>query len=351
MLQDQPLQPHDLRIDQRSEITAEFVAASYSDQVEIGSVSVAAPYLGEGAYELEGAMGEGSQPIQEPPSRSHRYHKQSTFDQRSEQEPRKLENMEFEETSNPQDVYAAASYSDQQVEAARGEMDAPAPKRSKGTSPASSISDPCSAVLQRSTFEQSAPSDTHIDDDDIELNVDFQQELEGLESLVLDSVRIPLTELVVIDEGLVLDRVDSIRKQIPRELAIAREILQRKQEILKQAEDYARNLIESTKKQANRIIQESALVRQAELKATRIRIETQRECEQLRQETSREVEHWREMAIAESQELQNGADDYARNVLGNLEGQLSQMLAIIRNGSQQLEAEKKVQDRANNHQQ
>lgn len=310
MLQDQPLQPHDLRIDQRSEITAEFVAASYSDQVEVGSVSVAAPYLGEGAYEPEGTMGEVSPPIQDPPSRSHRYHKQSTFDQRSEQEPRELENTEFEETLNLQDVYAAASYSDQ-VEA--------------------------------------APSDTHIDDDDIELNVDFQQELEGLESLILDSVRIPLTELVVIDEGLVLDRVDSIRKQIPRELAIAKTILQRKQEILKQAEDYARNLIESTKQQANRIIQESALVRQAELEATSIRIEAQRESEQLRQKTQEEIEYWRELAIAEYEEIQNGADDYARNVLGNLEGQLSQMLAIIHNGYQQLEAEK-VQDRANNHQ-
>ncbi len=281
MLQDKPLQPRDLRIDQRSEQASETSSAACSDEVEAGFASLGARR--EGGSILSGSSGstpeiESNSPIlglaRETRAVSHRYHRQSTF-------------------------------------------------------------------------EQSAASDT--DRDDIELNVDFQQELERLESLILDSVRIPLTELVVIDEGLVLDRVDSIRKQIPRELAIAREILQRKQEILKQAEDYARNLIESTKKQANRIIQESALVRQAELKATRIRIETQRECEQLRQETSREVEHWREMALTEYEEIQNGADDYARNVLGNLEGQLSQMLAIIRNGSQQLEAEK-VQDRANNHQ-
>ena len=353
MLQDQPLHPHNLRIDQRSEITTEFVAASYSDQVEADSASVADRSLDEEGYELEGAICNVSPPIQDPPSWSHRYHRQSTFDQQSEQEPKELENTEFEETSDSQDIYATTSYSNQ-VKATLGKMDAPVPEgsevisRREGTFPTSSISDPCSAVLRRSTFEQSAPSDTHIDDD-IELNVDFQQELEGLESLILDSVRIPLTELVVIDEGLVLDRLDSIRQQIPRELEIAKAILQHNQEILKQAEDYARNLIESAKKQANRIIQESALVRQAELEATRIKIEAQRESEQLRQKTQEEIEYWRELAIAEYEDIQNGADDYARNVLGNLEGQLSQMLAIIHNGYQQLEAEK-VQDRANNHQ-
>ena len=178
------------------------------------------------------------------------------------------------------------------------------------------------------------------------LNVDFEAELEELETLILESVRVPLTELVVIDEGLILERIDSIRKRIPPELEIALNILQRQQEILQQAENYARDLIESAKKQAKRIVDKSALIRQAELEATRIKIETQRECEQLRQKTQEEIENWRELAITEYEDIQNGADEYARNVLGNLEGQLTQMLGIIRNGCQQLEP-KTVQDKSN----
>ncbi|HHP7232133.1 MAG TPA: hypothetical protein ACFCUY_14900 [Xenococcaceae cyanobacterium] len=170
-------------------------------------------------------------------------------------------------------------------------------------------------------------------------NTDFQQELEQLENIILDSTRIPLTELIVIDETLLLDRIDSLRKQIPGELAIAKEILQRQQEILKQAGDYARNIIDSAKQQADQIIKESALVRQAELEATRIKITTQRECEQLRQETKEKVEQWQAITIAESVAIQDDADEYAKNILGSLEGQLSQMLEIVRNGYQQLDSQ------------
>ena len=79
-------------------------------------------------------------------------------------------------------------------------------------------------------LEQS--TDPNTIEDNIQFNTDFLQELERLENLVIDSVRVPLTELVVIDETLILARIESIRNQIPGELAIAINILERKQEIL-----------------------------------------------------------------------------------------------------------------------
>ncbi len=185
--------------------------------------------------------------------------------------------------------------------------------------------------------------------DEINLNVDFVKELDRLENFITDGVRVPLTELVVIDEILILDRIDSIKSKIPQELAIAVNIIQRKKEILQKAEEYAKNLLDSTNKQAERIIQRSALIRQAELEATKIKIEAERECQQMRQEAQKEIQEWQEVAIADYENIQNGADEYARGVLGNLEGQLSQMLGIIRNGYEQLEP-KTVQDRANHQQ-
>ncbi|MDJ0680716.1 MAG: DivIVA domain-containing protein [Xenococcaceae cyanobacterium MO_167.B52] len=209
------------------------------------------------------------------------------------------------------------------------------------------ISQDISNVSGSHPFVESS-SDSPTVEQNLRLNTNFLEELEQLENLVLESVRLPLTELVIIDEGLVLDQIESIRKQIPREMAIAINILQRKREILQQAQEYARKLIESANQQAERIIQKSALLRQAELEATRIKVETQRECQQLRRETQEEIEQWREYAIAEYQDIQQGADEYAKKVLGNLEGQLGQMLGIIRNGYQQLEPNT-VQDKSNHH--
>ena len=44
----------------------------------------------------------------------------------------------------------------------------------------------------------------------------------------------------------------------------------------------------------------------------------------------------RARAIAECDEIQNGADDYADHVLDSIEQQLTNMLQVIRNGRQQL---------------
>ncbi len=215
--------------------------------------------------------------------------------------------------------------------------------------PSQSIGKPIPHGSTSDTLPETAIN-SHTMQESIRLNTSFLQELEQLENLVLDSVRVPLTDLVVIDEGLALQQIESIRQQIPQAIEIASAILQRKQEILQEAQKYARESIESANKQAERIIQKSALLRQAELEATQIRVEAQRECQKMRRETQEEIEQWREYAIAEYQEIQHGADEYARNVLGNLEGQLGQMLGIIRNGYQQLESNT-VQDKSNHHQQ
>jgi hypothetical protein len=41
--------------------------------------------------------------------------------------------------------------------------------------------------------------------------------------------------------------------------------------------------------------------------------------------------------MAECEEIQNGADDYADHVLGSIEQQLNEMMRVIRNGRQQVQ--------------
>lgn len=165
----------------------------------------------------------------------------------------------------------------------------------------------------------------------------IQIELDNLEDLILDGTRIPLSELTILDGDLLLDHLNQIQENLPVELATAIEIVNRRQEIISEAERYACLLVKSAEEKATQIVQESAVVRQAELDGAKIRLKTEQECEQLKQITYNEVQQLQQDAIADCKAIQIDADNYANSVLGDIEQKLQEMLAIIQNGRQQLD--------------
>ena len=179
--------------------------------------------------------------------------------------------------------------------------------------------------------EQNTPSQT------FEQNFTWQEELENLEILLQEGVKVPLTELILIDREQLLKQLYLIKTKLPIVFAQAKDVLSNKHRIIQEAEDYAYNLVESAEDSAAQIISKSALVRQAELEATKIMFQVHKECEQLRQKTQAEIEQLKKTTIEECQRIQVGSDNYADAVLGDLEQQLSDMLSVIRNGRQQLE--------------
>ena len=193
--------------------------------------------------------------------------------------------------------------------------------------------------MLQSNYSQNHQSQ-HLDSEteivDRQPSVNVQAELDVLEDLILRGTNIPLTELIIIDEALVLERIDTIRENLPVELATAIELVNRRQKIIQQAENYARQLVISAKEKASAIVQEAAIVRQAELEAAKIKLQTEAECDRTEAETKAEIEQWRELAKTECLEIQNGADQYADRVLSSLEQQFYDMLAVIKQGRQQL---------------
>ncbi|MGF1542229.1 MAG: hypothetical protein ACFCU5_17595 [Pleurocapsa sp.] len=167
-------------------------------------------------------------------------------------------------------------------------------------------------------------------------SINIQAELEALEELILHGTHIPLTELIILDQGLLLDCLDKIKEHLPVELASAVEIVNRRQQIITEAENYARQLVESAQEQADAIVQEEAIVRQAELEAAKMKLKIEAECDRAEAETKAEIEQWRELAKAECREIQSGADQYADRVLSNLEQQFNEMLVVIKEGREQL---------------
>lgn len=166
---------------------------------------------------------------------------------------------------------------------------------------------------------------------------EIEAELNRLKELILDSSRIPLTALAIVDEELFLEQILQIQENLPTELATAVEIVNRRQEIIADAQGYACLVVKSAEEKAHQIVQESAILRQAELDAAKIRLKIEQQCEQLQQATRTEVTQLKQNAIAECQGIQEGADLYADSVLKDLEDRLAQMLIIVQNGRQQLD--------------
>ena len=171
------------------------------------------------------------------------------------------------------------------------------------------------------------------------LSFNIEIELNNLVQLALNCTTIPLTELIIVERDLLLNQLTQIKENLPIDLATAMEIANCRQQILSEAENYASLLVKSAEAKVQQMLQDSAIVRQAELDGARIRLKTERECEELKQTIQNEVAQLRQNAIAECQSIQAGADNYADDVLGDIEHRLQQMLEIIQNGRQQLDPE------------
>ena len=170
-----------------------------------------------------------------------------------------------------------------------------------------------------------------------QFSFNLEIELNSLEELIINSTNIPLTELSVVDRDLLLHQLNLIKENLPTDFATAIEIAKHRQKIIEDAEGYACLVVKSAEEKASQILQESSIVRQAELDGAKMRMKVERECEEVKQAARAEIERLRQNAIAESIEIQKGADNYADDVLSDIEQRLQQMLGVIQNGRQQLD--------------
>lgn len=182
-------------------------------------------------------------------------------------------------------------------------------------------------------FDQAETS--QVADDSIS-PFNLHDEIEDLAEMIVGATHIPLTDLAMVDVHLAMEQLNSIKVNLPIELATATEIVNRRQELISEAEGYACLVVKSAEEEAHRIVQESTIVRQAELDGAKIRLKTEQECEYLKQTTIAEVEQLRKDAIAECISIQTGADEYADGALADIEQRLQKMLAIVQNGRQQI---------------
>jgi vacuolar-type H+-ATPase subunit H len=150
--------------------------------------------------------------------------------------------------------------------------------------------------------------------------VELFNTLNELEEIIENSVKVPLTRRVLVDEDRLLDMLDRIRTTLPEEIRQAKWIIQEREKVLAEAKKEAGRIMEDVQKQMERRVDESEIARQAKIKA----------------------EEAVERAEGIAREIKQGARDYADDLLDQLEKNIEKIIAEIRDGRAELKGYKKT---------
>jgi len=145
--------------------------------------------------------------------------------------------------------------------------------------------------------------------------MDILHLVDRLEELFNQSHPIPLTHNVIVDEDKFLDIIDQMRISIPEEVKKAQEVFTKKDRVMAQAQEEANRTLQLAREKAETLVDKEALVQDAKHRA-----------EQIIQQARMEAEN-----------IKAGADQYALDSLMNLESEMQQLIAQVRNGVQVLE--------------
>jgi hypothetical protein len=210
----------------------------------------------------------------------------------------------------------------------------------------------------------------------INTNFSIEEELNRLEEIILDSPRIPLSGKTMIEEEVILDQLDYIRTNLPDAFARAQEIIRQQDEILLKAQEDGRRIVEISEQQSAQILDQSGIIRQAEAQSQQLMFQTKQECdarlrqtitetenirrsveqecqeklrqtiaesENIRLNATRELERYQQQVMAESDEKKAGADNYASDVLSQIERYLTNLsehfghqIRVVREGREEL---------------
>jgi vacuolar-type H+-ATPase subunit H len=148
--------------------------------------------------------------------------------------------------------------------------------------------------------------------------MDILHLVDRLEEIVKNSTQLPFSGMRLVDERHIWPLLDQMRISIPDEVRRAERTLRDKERTMAQAKEEAERILTLARSEAAQITAEHAVVRSAEEQAAAIRMRVEREAESIR----------------------SGADEYAFEVLCNLEQELKRALTVIENGIHTIQLER-----------
>lgn len=144
---------------------------------------------------------------------------------------------------------------------------------------------------------------------------DIMSLIDQLEEVIDGSKQVPFSANRMVSPDEVFDIIDEIRNSYPEDLKQARWIVKQQQEMAEDAERAANRVLEEAQERARALIAETEVVRAAEARAAEIL----------------------EDARANEREIRMGAEDYADEIMANLEVNLGKLLTAVQRGRDRLQ--------------
>lgn len=166
------------------------------------------------------------------------------------------------------------------------------------------------------------------------------KELLGKANFLLDKGLHIMPGFVIIRNAEMEATLDRIDASIPEDIKEAEMILKRRDEIHLEAQNRAERIINDAQNEAARVLSESELLRAVQQEATKIREQVISDCEDIKAQAIKESENTKMLAAQEAMKIREGAENYAEQILNNLDTDLNQLQQIVRNGQMYLEKQK-----------
>jgi cell division septum initiation protein DivIVA len=145
--------------------------------------------------------------------------------------------------------------------------------------------------------------------------MDIMALIDRIEEAMDNARSMPLTRQRLIDVEKVYEIIDEVRASFPDELKQARWIVKERQEMLEEAEKEANRVLEDARDRAEAMASEQEVVKRASEQAATIL----------------------DSARQQEREIRLGAEDYADEMLANLEVNLGKLLTAVQRGRDRLQ--------------
>jgi len=142
---------------------------------------------------------------------------------------------------------------------------------------------------------------------------------------------------VLVDRKHMLDLIDQLRIAIPANIRQAREVLQRRDQALAEAEREAARIVESAQRELDRRLGDTAVVRQAEERARQFSQAAEEQARQTLRDAEAQAASRLAAASDQARLQQEDADRYALALLNRLDTQMTAFLNSVRQGIQSLQ--------------
>ena len=152
--------------------------------------------------------------------------------------------------------------------------------------------------------------------------MDILHLVDRLEEIIRKSTQLPFSGIRLVDERHIWPLLDQMRISIPDEVRRAERVIREKERTLAQAHEEAERIVGLARSEAVQLTADHVIVKAAEEQVAAIRKRAEREVESVR----------------------TGADDYAFDVLCQLEQELKRALTVIENGIRTIQVERGASD-------